>query len=143
MQPPGAVEASYLAGATNEEVTTGGNVEVVVGGFVFDPTQSPTRFAYFRGFQTLVYTTGASPSSRIRLYDRGAPGTPTAGTLVSELLNALMVNIPYTQVDGPLATDPTTPSLGTIVAEERMYEIRALFEGGDSMLVRWAGLEIR
>lgn len=138
----GGAGASYLTGATNEELTVGGGVEAVVGGFVFDPTQSPGRSFYFRGFETLVYTAGAAPVSRIRLYDRGAPLSPTAGTLVAELVNTTVQNNPYTQVSAAFLLDPTTPSLGTIVDALRMYEIRALFDDADSLLVRWACLEI-
>lgn len=138
----GGTGASYLTGATNEESVTPGGTEVVVGGFVFDPGESPGRSAYFRAFETLVYTAGASPTSRVRLYDRGAPGTPTAGTLVAELTNSGNVNVPYTQVSAAFTTDPTTPSLGVIVDAVRMYEIRVLFTDADSLLVRWAGLEI-
>jgi hypothetical protein len=138
----GSTGASYLTGATNEELTVGGGVEAVVGGFVFDPTQSPGRSVYFRGFETLVYTAGAAPESRIRLYDRGAPLSPTAGTLVAELVNTTVQNNPYTQVSAAFLLDPTTPSLGTIVDALRMFEIRALFDDADSLLVRWSGLEI-
>lgn len=139
----GAAGASYLTGATNEESITAGGTEVVVGGFVFDPGESPGRSAYFRAFETLVYTAGASPLSRVRLYDRGAPGSPTAGTLVAELTNSGNVNVPYTSVTAAFLLDPTTPSLGVIVDAVRMYEIRVLFTDADSLLVRWAGLEIR
>lgn len=139
--PSGSAGASYLSGVTNEEITAVG-VETVVGGFVFDPTQSPGRSAYFRGFETLVYTAGVAPESRIRLYDRGAPLAPTAGTLVAELVNTTVQNNPFTQASSAFLLDPTTPSLGTLVDAPRMYEIRALFTDADSLLVRWAGLEI-
>lgn len=138
----GDCAASYLTGATNEELTVGGGVEAVVGGFVFDPAQAPNRDLFFRTFETLVYTAGVAPESRIRLYDRGAPLSPTAGTLVAELVNTSVQNNPFTQVSAGLLLDPTTPSLGTIVDALRMYEIRALFDDADSLLVRWAGLEI-
>lgn len=141
----GGTNASYLTGATNEESLTGGGTEVVVGGFVYSPAHAhgmghATRF---RAFETLVYTSGSSPTARVRLYDRGAPGAPTAGTLVAELTNSGNVNVPYTQLSAAFATDPTTPSLGVIVDAVRMYEIRVLFTDADSLLVRWAGLEIR
>lgn len=139
----GAAGASYLAGATNEESTTAGGTEVVVGGFVFDPGDSPGRSVFFREYDTLVYTTGALPTARVRLYDRGAPLSPTAGTLVAELVNPGNVNVPFTSITAAFLLDPTTPSLGTIVDALRMYEIRVNFVDADSLLVRWAGLEIR
>lgn len=140
--PSTASTASYLTGATNEELAVGGGVEAVVGGFVIDPGNSPGQSLYFRGFETLVYTSGVAPESRIRLYDRGAPLTPTAGTLVAELINTTVQNNPFTAVTAAFLLDPTTPSLGTLVDALRMYEIRALFDDADSLLVRWAGLEI-
>ena len=135
----GGIASYQLTGATNEELTTG--VQSVVGGFVFDASASTSRV--FRSLWTLVQIPpGTPPTATISLWDRGAPGSPAAGVQVSTLTGT-SINVPESQDSPALATDPTTPSLGVMVAALRMYEIRAEWSGpASSLIVRWAGLEV-
>lgn len=130
---------SQLTGATNEELTSG--VQTVVGGFVFDASLYTS--CVFRAYWTLVQLPPASPPiATISLWDRGAPGSPAAGVQIATLFDST-VNLPVSLDSAPFTTDPTTPSLGVMVAALRMYEIRAEWSAqANSLVVRWAGLEV-
>lgn len=135
--PPSEPNVTVVTGALNEEVPTP-DVEVVVGGFVFDPTLFGTATITFRLYGTVVDPNGQGADMELRLYDRGAPGTPIPGTLI------VAAGIAVTNV--PVVQDVVGIG-GSLVAAQRMYELRVLLTNTNAdpdcaALVRWGGLEV-
>lgn len=145
--PPSDPNVTVITGALNEEIVTSG-VEIVIGGFIFDPTiYAAGSTIRFRNLLTIVQTGfGLGFPNAVRLYDRGAPGTPEAGTLRATVFAGFTSNVP---VVAQLALTPTGApgvDLGEIFNSERMYELRAFATldtlPGDALIVRWSGLEV-
>lgn len=128
----GSANATVITGAL-DAVAEPDNVEVVVGGFFWNPALFTAPTVVFRFYGVVVDPNLTSATAELRLYDRGAPGTPIAGTLIATgVLTA--ANVP--SVDGA----------GVVLAGGvRMYELRLVRVGGDgaaSAIVRWGGVEV-
>ena len=130
---------SYLAGVTNELVTTLGS-EVLIGGFVFDGSLA---FAsrVLRAYGTVV---SAVANVDVRLYDMGPPGTPAAGILRSTV-NLATLNVPLTGTKTLTVSGAPGVNADAIFNTARMYEVRAIVNAsapGDEFKASWVGLEL-
>jgi len=144
----GSIGAIYrtFCGGTNEETTT--TSEVVVGGFTFDPSQFGTAIGsmnlHFEGLLTYV-AAGSVGSAYLYLYDMGAPGSITAGTLRSTLNTGTTRNL-LTQERNTLSAVTSPSSANQIHNAERVYEIRLKSDGlgdpADVARMTWGGIYI-
>jgi hypothetical protein len=132
---------SHITGATYEETTLLG-VEELVGGLVFNPAAYPSPSIILQLYGVLRIAQAGT--GELRLYDMGAPGSPTPDLLVATAVlpngsagSNTRANVALTPVAVPAAP-------GEIYDAERMYELRLIMVGGildtDSVLCLWGGI---
>lgn len=132
----------FLTGA-GYAVQTALGTELIVGGFVFDPSAltSPTVVFELYG----VLQVAGAGTCEMRLYDMGPPGTPAAGDLRSTLTIANIDAGANYRGQQTLTVVGAAPAANEILNAERMYELRLILlgaAGGDVALNLWSGLKV-
>lgn len=115
--------------------------EVKLGAFTLDPTLFSGATFAFSFTATVTDGGGAAASLTLRLYDMGAPGTPIAPVLLSDITLSITGSI--RRVEQALTTSGS-PGVNAdeIYDTERIYEVRAELTGdvGDFAEIDWAGI---
>ena len=119
------------------------DTELLIGGFMFDPSVYTSPGIAFQFYGILQVATAGT--GELRLYDMGAPGTPEVGTLRSTAVIPNASAGANAQVDVGLTPVATPTGTDEIFNAKRMYELRLVLVGanaGDVMLNLWGGLVI-
>lgn len=138
----GASSKSSFTGATNHDEALL-DVEVVVGGFIFDGSTTGTPYVRV----VALFSPATSGNVRVRFYDTGPSGGPA---IAPELRSTQIINF----AAGGSIVD-RTKSVGKVPAPginadeifntERIYEVRVILDGatsGDAVKIHWAGIEV-
>lgn len=138
----GASSKSSFTGGTNHDETLI-DVEVVMGGFVFDGSTTLSPVFRFVG----IFLPATSGNARVRLYDTG----PVSGPAIAPELRSEL-EIAYTAggaiVDrqkGQVKSAAPGIDADEIFNTERIYELRVILDGatpGDAVKIHWAGIEV-
>ena len=116
--------------------------EVKLGGFAFDPNLFSGSTIYLQMAATLTDAGGSAPACTLRLYDMGAPNTPIAPILRSEVAITTTGSL---RRERQVLTTSGAPGVNAdeIFNTERLYEVRAELTGdvGDLVEIDWAGLQ--
>lgn len=135
MLDPSVVSASSTASFTyahNATRDTASPLELIIGGGTFDGSISiPTQVAFnLVGFFTATGTVG---NCILRLYDVGAPGTPTAPNLRSALTLPFASAGATRSLTNVLTVVSTLTATDQILNSLRMYEVTAELSGADGL----------
>jgi len=138
----GTAAKGTFVGALNQDISLI-NVEVVIGGFIFDGSTKQTSVFHMFG----RFSPATSGDARVRLYDTG----PVGGAAITPVLRStLSINFSagsniLDRQQGLTKTASPGVNTNTIFNTARVYELRAILDAatlGDLVKIHWAGIEV-